>query len=85
MAWLIRQVFWVPHRFRYGILVAGGWSNVGDIRTSCIVRRNFDSSIVSATAVIMSITAAQPFAGQKDQNLSVAYISAFILVYMVSK
>jgi predicted permease len=32
MALLIRQVFWVPHRFRHGILVAGGWGNVGDIR-----------------------------------------------------
>lgn len=32
MAWAIKQVFWVPHRFRYGMLVAGGWGNVGDIR-----------------------------------------------------
>ncbi|KAG5653756.1 hypothetical protein H0H81_010843 [Sphagnurus paluster] len=32
MAWTIKQFFWVPHRFRYGILVAGGWGNVGDIR-----------------------------------------------------
>jgi predicted permease len=28
----VKQLFWVPHRFRYGILVAGGWSNIGDIR-----------------------------------------------------
>lgn len=34
MAYLIKQFFWVPHRFRYGILVAGGWANVGDIRES---------------------------------------------------
>lgn len=33
LAWLVKQFFWVPHRFRYGILVAGGWNNVGDIRT----------------------------------------------------
>jgi len=32
LAWLIKQVCWVPHRFRYGILVAGGWGNEGDIR-----------------------------------------------------
>ncbi len=32
IAWLTKQVFWVPHRFRYGILVAGGWANYGDIR-----------------------------------------------------
>ena len=31
-AWVIKQFFWVPHQFRYGILVAGGWANVGDIR-----------------------------------------------------
>jgi predicted permease len=33
LAWLVKQFFWVPHRFRHGILVAGGWNNVGDIRT----------------------------------------------------
>ena len=32
MAWIIKQVFWVPHRFRYGILAAGIWGNYGDIR-----------------------------------------------------
>ncbi|KAJ4473108.1 auxin efflux carrier [Lentinula aciculospora] len=67
MAWVTRTIFWVPHRFRYGILVAGGWGNVGDIPTS----------------VIMSITGAAPFGGS-DQTLSVAYISAFILVYMIT-
>ncbi|PSS37046.1 hypothetical protein PHLCEN_2v1085 [Hermanssonia centrifuga] len=33
LAWIVKQFFWVPHRFRYGILVAGGWGNYGDIRT----------------------------------------------------
>lgn len=32
MAWIIKQFFWVPHRFRYGILAAGCWGNFGDIR-----------------------------------------------------
>ncbi|KDQ52951.1 hypothetical protein JAAARDRAFT_210200 [Jaapia argillacea MUCL 33604] len=68
IAWIIKQFFWVPHRFRYGILVAGGWGNYGDIPTS----------------VIMSITGAAPFNGSQDQNLSVAYCSAFILVFMVT-
>ena len=36
LAFLTKQVFWVPHRFRYGILVAGGWGNVGDIRESIV-------------------------------------------------
>jgi predicted permease len=31
-AWITKQIFWVPHRFRYGILVAGTWGNYGDIR-----------------------------------------------------
>ncbi|KAF4613989.1 hypothetical protein D9613_007634 [Agrocybe pediades] len=64
LAFIVKQFFWVPHRFRYGILVAGGWGNVGDI----------------PTAVILSVTGAAPFSGIEDQNLSVAYISAFILV-----
>lgn len=69
MALCIKQFFWVPHRFRYGILVAGGWANVGDIPTS----------------VLMSITGAAPFNGTSDQTLSVAYVSAFILVFCVSQ
>jgi hypothetical protein len=32
IALLVKQFFWVPHRFRYGIIVAGGWGNWGDIR-----------------------------------------------------
>jgi len=41
LAWTIKQFFWVPHQFRYGILVAGGWGNVGDIRESIHRRRIF--------------------------------------------
>ncbi|KAG7441091.1 auxin efflux carrier [Guyanagaster necrorhizus] len=66
LSWLIKQFFWVPHRFRYGMLAAGGWGNYGDI----------------PTAVIMSITGAAPFNGEADQDLAVAYISALILYYM---
>lgn len=32
ISWIIKQLFWVPHRFRYGILAAGGWGNIGDVR-----------------------------------------------------
>ena len=32
MAWLVKQFFWLPHRFRYGILCAGAVSNYSDIR-----------------------------------------------------
>nr|GAT44866.1 auxin efflux carrier transmembrane protein [Mycena chlorophos] len=68
IAWVVRLLFWVPHRFRWGIIVAGGWSNWGDI----------------PTAVVMSITAAAPFNGEADQTLSVAYIAGFILVFMIT-
>ncbi|KAF8632376.1 hypothetical protein AX15_001909 [Amanita polypyramis BW_CC] len=68
IAWVIAQFFWVPHRFRYGMLVAGGWSNVGDIPTS----------------VLLSLTSSVPFNQNTDPDLSVAYISVFILVFSVS-
>ncbi|KIY70719.1 auxin efflux carrier transmembrane protein [Cylindrobasidium torrendii FP15055 ss-10] len=65
MALFVKQLFWVPHRFRYGIIAAGGWGNCGDL----------------PTAVVMSLAANSPFKGQEDQDLSVAYISALILFY----
>ncbi|KAI0685009.1 auxin efflux carrier [Cytidiella melzeri] len=68
LAWTVKRFFWVPHRFRYGILAAGGWSNFGDIPTS----------------VVMSITAGPPFNSSTDQSLAVAYISAFILVFYIT-
>ncbi|KAJ7763194.1 auxin efflux carrier, partial [Mycena maculata] len=68
LACLIGRFFWVPHRFRWGMIVAGGWSNYGDI----------------PTAVVMSITGAAPFNGTTDQTLSVTYIAGFILVYMIT-
>lgn len=37
----------------------------------------------AATAVIMSVCGAAPFNGVKDQTLAVAYISAFLLVFLV--
>ncbi|PPQ96248.1 hypothetical protein CVT26_005575 [Gymnopilus dilepis] len=82
LALLIKQVFWVPHRFRYGILVTGGWGNVGDIRE---LLRLLESGTrltlrALATAVVMSLTGAAPFQGANDQNLAVAYISAFVIV-----
>ncbi|KAF8132747.1 auxin efflux carrier [Boletus edulis] len=68
MSWIIKQSFWVPHRFRYGILVAGGWGNVGDIPNS----------------VMLSLTAAAPFNGTSDQNLAVAYIAVFVLIFTIT-
>lgn len=41
MAWIIKRFFWVPHRFRYGILAAGGWGNYGDIRMCLLLTDDF--------------------------------------------
>ncbi|KAH8983633.1 auxin efflux carrier [Lactarius akahatsu] len=68
MAWIIKQFFWVPHRFRYGILAAGIWGNFGDM----------------PTAIAMGITASAPFRGIDDENLAIAYISTLILVFFVT-
>ncbi len=38
----------------------------------------------AATAVLLSLTGNAPFQGTQDQNLAVAYISVFILVFTVS-
>ncbi|KAJ7160627.1 auxin efflux carrier transmembrane protein [Mycena crocata] len=67
-AWIVTQLFWVPHRFRWGILVAGGWTNCGDI----------------PTAVVLSIMSAAPFNGNADETLSVGYIAGFIFVSVIT-
>lgn len=36
-----------------------------------------------ATAVVMSLMASAPFNGTEDENLAVAYLSVFVLVYIV--
>jgi hypothetical protein len=85
LALTIREFFWVPHRFRSGLLVAGIWSNWGDLREyDPHILYTVNSIWLLATAVIMSITAAAPFSGQGDVDLGVAYISVFILVFFVS-
>ncbi|KAI0249429.1 auxin efflux carrier [Lactifluus subvellereus] len=68
MAWIIKRLFWVPHRFRYGVLAAGAWGNYGDI----------------PTAIAMGITASAPFRGVGDENLAIAYISMLILLLFVT-
>ncbi|EJD04592.1 uncharacterized protein FOMMEDRAFT_107402 [Fomitiporia mediterranea MF3/22] len=68
LAWSTKWFFWVPHRFRYGILCAGTISNYSDI----------------PTAVITSITANIPFNPATDQTISVAYVAGFILVFFIS-
>ena len=42
LGFVIKQLFWLPHRFRYGIYMAAGWGNYGDVRQSntryCLLR-----------------------------------------------
>jgi predicted permease len=88
MAWIIRCSFWVPHRFRYGILAAGGWGNYGDIRTCgptpyLLQTGRTQQNLRSATAIAMGITASVPFNGVDDENLAIAYISMIMLVFLV--
>ncbi|KAG2117557.1 hypothetical protein BD769DRAFT_1484543 [Suillus cothurnatus] len=64
----IKQFFWVPYRFRYGIFVAGGWASSCDITMS----------------VMTDIMASFPFDGVHDQNLAVTYVSAFCVIFYVS-
>jgi predicted permease len=85
VAWIVTQLFWVPHRFRWGILVAGVWGNVGDIRTSASLDLQHSEYRPGplATAVVLSIMGAAPFNGGADQALSIGYISGFIFVGVV--
>ena len=41
MASIIKYFFWVPHRFRYGVLAAGAWGNYGDIRKCTLYKPSF--------------------------------------------
>ncbi|EJT98992.1 auxin efflux carrier [Dacryopinax primogenitus] len=67
-AYVIRIVFYVPPRFQRGILVAGAWSNWGDV----------------PVAVLTSITSQAPFNPSTDSTLAVAYIAPFLLVYTIT-
>ncbi|KAG8836282.1 Protein M3 [Serendipita sp. 399] len=68
LALIIREFFWVPHRFRSGLIFAGIWSNWGDWK---------------AIAIILSVAATAPFKAG-DGDLGVAYISIFILLFNVT-
>ncbi|KAG2074513.1 hypothetical protein BDR04DRAFT_180656 [Suillus decipiens] len=64
----IKQIFWVPYRFRYGILVAGGWASSCDITIS----------------VMTDIMASLPFDGLYDQDLAVTYTGVFCVIFYLT-
>lgn len=68
IAWSIKQFCWVPHRFRYGFLAAGAWSNIGDI----------------PTAVLLGLTSSPPFNSSTDSNTAIAYLSVFLIVFNIT-
>ncbi|KAG2122900.1 auxin efflux carrier [Suillus clintonianus] len=65
---VIKQFFSVPSQFRYGIIVAGSWASSCDITIS----------------VMTDIMASLPFDGTHDQNLAVAYIGAFCVIFYMT-
>ncbi|KAM0790694.1 hypothetical protein ACM66B_004552 [Microbotryomycetes sp. NB124-2] len=67
-ALLIRLCLPVPRNFRWGLFAASMWSNQGDLPIN----------------VVATICSAAPFAGQRDADLAVAYVSIFILVFYVT-
>ncbi|KAL7419128.1 Protein M3 [Cryptotrichosporon argae] len=64
ICYIIREVFWVPVDFRWGILVSGCISNWGNV----------------PTAVVQQMANAAPFDPDTDVDLGVAYIAVFILI-----
>ncbi|KAG2130706.1 auxin efflux carrier [Suillus clintonianus] len=64
----IKKFFWVPSQFRYGLIVAGCWASNCDITIS----------------VMTDIMASLPFDGTHDQDLAVAYIGAFCVIFYLT-
>ncbi|WWC87859.1 uncharacterized protein L201_002756 [Kwoniella dendrophila CBS 6074] len=63
-AWFIREIFYVPIDFRWGILVSGLTSNWGNL----------------PTAIVQTMAKEAPFNPAKDVDLGVAYIAIFIFI-----
>ncbi|ODN79430.1 hypothetical protein L202_03414 [Cryptococcus amylolentus CBS 6039] len=63
-AWLIKELFYVPVDFRYGILVMGTVSNWGNL----------------PTAIVQTMAKSAPFDPDTDTELGVAYIAVFVFI-----
>ncbi|WVW87150.1 hypothetical protein I302_109207 [Kwoniella bestiolae CBS 10118] len=63
-AWIIRELFYVPIDFRWGILVSGLTSNWGNL----------------PTAIVQTMAKESPFNPAVDVDLGVAYIAIFIFI-----
>ncbi|WWC92597.1 uncharacterized protein L201_007556 [Kwoniella dendrophila CBS 6074] len=61
LAWITREIFYVPTDFRWGILVCGICSNWG----------------YGPTAILQAIATSAPFDPEVDVDLGVAYLSIF--------
>jgi len=52
---MIKQFFWVPHRFRYGIILAGGVGNVVDLRMflrSALLAVKYRTLLINSSIII---------------------------------
>ncbi|WRT69901.1 uncharacterized protein IL334_006892 [Kwoniella shivajii] len=63
-AWVIRELFYVPIDFRWGILVSGLTSNWGNL----------------PTAIVQTMAKEAPFNPAVDVDLGVAYVAIFIFI-----
>lgn len=64
MGFIIREFFYVPADFQWGIIIACTFSNWGNL----------------PTAVVQTIATEKPFDPTTDPTLGVAYVAVFILI-----
>jgi hypothetical protein len=82
MAWIIKQIFWVPHRFRFGILIAGGWGNYGDIRES--LSQTICRSLIACFSDVSGYECNRVFTIQwnaRPKSIHRVYFRVFICVF----
>ncbi|KAL7412069.1 membrane transport protein-domain-containing protein [Mrakia frigida] len=68
MALIVREFFWVPKEFQWGILIMGAFSNWANL----------------PTAVTQSVALGPPFNPATDPDLGVGFVAVFILIYNVT-
>ncbi|KAL7411983.1 auxin efflux carrier [Mrakia frigida] len=68
MGLIVREIFWVPKEFHWGILIMSSLSNWGNL----------------PTAIVQSVAAGEPFDSATDPTLGVGFVAVFILCYNLS-
>ena len=76
LALIVRELFYVPKDFQYGVLVLGIMSNWG--KTWSFTAAESGLRILSgniSTAIVSSVTQDKPFNPETDLQLGIAYIA----------